>query len=83
MTLSDWLANGWLVEHETNGDEIAEVLSIADRDLADSAVEGLSTDGRLTIAYNAALGAATAALYAAGYRAARELHHYRVIQSLE
>src|SRR5262249_58896855 len=32
---------------------------------------------------NAALQAATAALAAAGYRAARESHHYRVIQSLE
>jgi len=37
----------------------------------------------LNIAYNAALQAATAALAAEGYRAAREAHHYRVIQSLE
>lgn len=35
------------------------------------------------IAYNAALQAATAPLAAAGYRAARDNHHYRVIQSLE
>src|SRR5438128_484912 len=39
-------------------------------------------DLRLNIAYNAALQVATAALAAAGYRAAREAHHYRVIQSL-
>jgi hypothetical protein len=38
---------------------------------------------QLAIAYNAGLQAATAALAAAGYRASRENHHYRVIQSLE
>lgn len=43
---------------------------------------GLSEDWKLNIAYNAALQAATAALAAAGYRAAREQHHYRTIQSL-
>jgi hypothetical protein len=55
---------------------------VADRDLRDSQVAGLSADWRLNIAYNAALQIATAALAAAGYRAAREAHHYRVIQSL-
>jgi hypothetical protein len=46
-------------------------------------VKQLPADWRCTIAYNAALQAATAALAAAGYRAARDNHHYRVIQSLE
>ena len=36
----------------------------------------------LAIAYNAALQCAIAALAACGYRASREAHHYRVIQSL-
>jgi hypothetical protein len=36
----------------------------------------------LSIAYNAALQTATAALAAAGYRATRDAHHYRTIQSL-
>ncbi|MBZ5640895.1 MAG: hypothetical protein LAO51_19330 [Acidobacteriia bacterium] len=53
-----------------------------ERDLADSEAEGLSPDWRMNIAYNAALQAATAALAAAGYRASRDQHHYRVIQSL-
>lgn len=44
---------------------------------------GLSADWQLNIAYNAALQLARAALAAAGYRAEREAHHYRVIQSLE
>src|SRR5258708_30297321 len=50
---------------------------------ADSAAEGLSADWRMNIAYNAALQAATVALAAAGYRASRDQHHYRVIQSLQ
>ena len=53
------------------------------RDLKDSQAKDLSGDWRFAIAYNAALQAATVALAAAGYRASRESHHYRVIQSLE
>lgn len=36
----------------------------------------------MNIAYNAALQAAAAALAASSYRASRDQHHYRVIQSL-
>jgi hypothetical protein len=36
----------------------------------------------LSIAYNAALQVATAALSACGFRAGRDAHHHRVIQSL-
>lgn len=57
-------------------------MAIADRDLADCRVDGLSPDGRLNIAYNSAIQASTAALAACGYRASRDSHHYRVIQSL-
>ena len=82
MSLQDWLKNSWLVEHKSSPQEIADLLGVADRDLADCKSEGLSTDWRMNIAYNAALQAATVALAAAGYRAARDAHHYRVIQSL-
>jgi hypothetical protein len=57
-------------------------LGVADRDLRDCQISGLSSDWRLNIAYNAALQVATVALAAAGFRAARDSHHYRVIQSL-
>jgi len=82
MTLADWLKNGWLVEHQTSPQEVSDLLSVADRDLDDCQMKGLSSDWQLSIAYNAALQVATAALAAAGYRAARDAHHYRVIQSL-
>jgi hypothetical protein len=83
MSLQNWLQNSWLVQHVTSGQEIANLLALADRDLAACQVKGLPADWRFTIAYNAALQAATAALAAAGYRASRDNHHYRVIQSLE
>lgn len=82
MSLKDWQLNGWLVAHTTSPQEMADLLAVADRDLRDCAVSGLSADWRLNIAYNAALQAATAALAACGYRAVREAHHSRVIQSL-
>jgi uncharacterized protein (UPF0332 family) len=82
MSLEDWLSSGWLTKHKPSPREIAELFGVADRDLTDSQTKGLSPDSQLSLAYNAALQMATAALAAAGYRAAREAHHYRVIQSL-
>jgi hypothetical protein len=83
MSLQNWLQNSWLVQHTTSAEEIGDLLRISDRDLAACKVAGLPADWQLAIAHNAALQAATAALASAGYRAARENHHYRVIQSLE
>jgi hypothetical protein len=82
MSLADWERNGWLTAHRTSPTEIRDLLAVVERDLADSAASGLSADWRMNIAYNAALQAATAALAVAGYRASRDQHHYRVIQSL-
>ena len=82
MSLREWQRSGWLVEHRTSAEEIADLLGVAQRDLEQSQVSALAPDWRLAIAYNAALQAATALLAAAGYRAARQAHHYRVIQSL-
>lgn len=82
MSLKDWAKNGWLVEHQASRQEIADLFGIIDRDLAQCRTPGLSPDWQLAIAFNAALQAATAVLAAAGYRAARDAHHYRIIQSL-
>ena len=82
MSLHDWQNNSWLVVHESSKEEIAALLAIVERDLANAGLVGLAEDWKLNIAYNAALQAATAALAAAGHRAAREQHHYRTIHSL-
>jgi hypothetical protein len=80
--LRDWQKNSWLVEHESSPEEIAALFAIVERDPASAKVAGLADDWRLSIGYNAALQGATAALAASGFRAAREQHHYRTIQSL-
>lgn len=76
MSFADWVKNAWLVAHKSSKQEIANLLGIVARDLKDSHAKDVSDDWRFAIAYNAAL-------QAAGYRASRENHHYRVIQSLE
>ena len=83
MSLQSWHQNSWLVQHATSPEEITNLLGLSDRDLAACQVKQLPADWRFAIAYNAGLQAATAALAAAGYRATRDNHHYRVIQSLE
>ncbi len=83
MTLKQWLDNRWLVEHKTTKAEIAGLLSVVERDLRDAAVEGVSPDWRLAIAYNAALQCAIVALAASGYRPGKGgSHHYYAIESL-
>ena len=82
MSLRVWQKNNWLAGHKSSAEEVAALLAIVERDLANAKVAGLTDDWRLSIAYNAALQAATAALAASGFRAAREQHHYRTIQSL-
>ena len=54
VSLADWLANRWIVAHESTREEIADLFAVVDRDLADAAIPRLSADGRLGIAYNAA-----------------------------
>ena len=76
MSFADWVSNGWLVAHKSSKQEIGNLLGIVARDLKDSEAKDVSYDWRFAIAYNAALAAA-------GYRASRESHHYRVIHSLE
>lgn len=66
MSLKEWQANGWLIEQSAVQKEVLFLLAIADRELADSRVEGLSADARFGHAYSAALQAAAAALAACG-----------------
>jgi len=82
MSFEHWLETGWLKAHKPTAREIAELLAGADRALRDCQVSGLSSEGSLDMAHNAALQSSAAALAAAGYRASREAYHYYVIQSL-
>lgn len=82
MTLQNWAEYGWLRGHTTSRQEIADLLAIADRDIADAGSGGISTDWQFGIAYNAALKLCTMLLHAEGYRAGQGLQHYRTIQAL-
>ena len=84
MSLQQWQAKGWLIAHHTSSREVQDLLGVADRDLRDCQLEGLSADWKLAIAYNAAHQSSMAALYAAGYEVARgQSHHMRTTASLE
>lgn len=83
MNLKDWLEDGHLKEHKTSRQEIADLLEVANRDLADSQIQELSNDRKLATAYNAALQLANIPLRVAGYRGVGEGQHYWTFQSLE
>jgi uncharacterized protein (UPF0332 family) len=82
MSLEDWLKDKIIEKHLTSAQEIANLLHICDRDLEKVDIVELGPDWRLSIAHNAALQTAKAALAAVGYRARKEGQHYLVIQSL-
>ena len=82
MSLKKWLDNGWLRKHNTDKQEIANLLQIVDRDLKDAKEKNISPDWRLGIAYNAALKLCTILLAAEGYRPERTLQHYRTILAM-
>jgi hypothetical protein len=82
VSLNDWVENHWLVPHEATAEETRDLLYIVDRDIKTAQTPGVHPDWRLSIAWNAILQAAACALAAAGFRATRESHHYRTIQSL-
>lgn len=82
MSLQDWLNDKLIEKCDSSAGEIANLLHICDRDLEKAEIAELGPDWRLSIAHNAAVQAAKAALAAKGYRPRKEGQHYLVIQSL-
>jgi hypothetical protein len=87
MSLENWAKNSWLEKRDSDAQEIARLLALADGRLEDyrRAIAGkLSPDVQLGLAYDAIRVCATAALRAAGYRVVRGgSEHYRTIEALE
>ena len=81
-SLENWLNDKLIVRHRPSARGIAELLHICDRDLGKVEIIELGPDWRLSIAHNAAVQAAKAALAAVGYRARKEGQHYLALQSL-
>jgi hypothetical protein len=84
MTLENLFRIGKLKAHAADKVEINRILASAERALADAAVESLSSDSRLDLAYRAIMQAALAAMLANGYRPATSEpgHHQLLIQAL-
>jgi hypothetical protein len=83
MTLRGWLENRWIEAHKATRQEVADLLAIVDRDLADAAVSGISSDARGNLAYSAVLQLSVVALHAAGFRPGRTRHHELAMESLQ
>ncbi len=62
--------------------EIHRLLGVAERELRDAAVDGLSSDGSFQHAYTAALALATAAIRAEGLRIHGADHHRLTFDAL-
>jgi hypothetical protein len=82
MTFGEWQDRGWVTPHRPSRREIGDLLALAERDLKACRTPGLHPDWRLSIAHNAALQLATAALAASGHRATRDAYHAHVLASL-
>jgi hypothetical protein len=82
MTLKDWADSGWVRVHQPSLQEVQNLLSVADRDMADAASRDISADWRFGIAYNAAIKLCTILVHASGYRVERAPHHYLTIAAL-
>ena len=80
MSFAEWQKNGWIRPHQPNGQEIASLIAVIERDLATSADPNLDSDWRFAIAYNAALQCAALALKAAGYEVPKGggAHHHTI-----
>jgi hypothetical protein len=85
MSLQNWLQKRHLIKHEATVAEIRSLLGVIDRELADSAVVGLSDEGRFTHAYDAGLLLCKLALHASGFELQKRIpgHHSYWINSLE
>lgn len=84
MTLQNLLRIGKLTEHVPTAAEVQRLLAAIERNVADTAVEGISDETRFDAAYKAVMQCALVAMLAAGYRPATSEpgHHQTMIQSL-
>jgi uncharacterized protein (UPF0332 family) len=82
MSLDELYAIALLRKHRANSIEIKKYLTLIERDLRDCNIEGLGLDWRFSIAFNAILQAANAALAAAGYRTGQKAHQAVSVETL-
>ena len=54
MSLEQWLTNSWVTRVQPSAQVISDLLAIAEREIADASLRGMSADGRFNLAYGAA-----------------------------
>ena len=84
MSLQNLLKIKKLAEHRTDAYQVGRLLASARRNLDDSRQASISSESRLNIAYGAIMQLSMIALWANGYRPAKNApgHHATIIQSL-
>ena len=82
MPLEQWCKNGWLKTHPPTRRAITDLIAIVERDLSDAQADSISDDWKFGIAYNAALKLCAVLLLAEGYKAEKNLTHYRTIHAM-
>jgi hypothetical protein len=84
MTWKQLLDGQRIAREAPRKEELKQLRAVAERNLADAAIEGLSTDGRFGHAYEAARALATMVVRASGYRVrAVGGAHYTTFLALE
>lgn len=83
MSLQQWLDNSWITRIERSAADVANLMAIAEREIADASLDGISTDGRFSHAYDAVRSLSELALHASGFTVPKGLRqHERSIDSL-
>ena len=82
MGLEDLYRFGKIQRHKTSAEEINNLFDVSKRCLEDASQTNISLDLRFISAYQAALAAAEALLYAYGYKAPKGNYHYMTWEGL-
>jgi len=84
MSLQQWLENAWIIPIEPSAQVVGDLLAIADREIRDASLEGMSPDGRFDHAYDAIRSLCEVALHSCGYTVPKGgRKHERAIESLK
>jgi len=83
MSLKSLLNQDRLKKHTTSKNEIENLLNLIKRDLDDACIQGLSSDRKFSIVYNAVLQLSTIIIYCTGYKTRGEGHHFYSFQTLK
>jgi len=83
MSLQQWLDNAWIRSITPSMQMISGLLAVAEREIQDASLEGMSPDGRFDHAYDAVRSLCEVALHACGYAVPKGgRKHERAIESL-